>query len=95
MERYMMATKAFHMLGEISREVSDLCVIYGEDEESFIGKWATGFGLVNVKFPKSTTRELTDEEKEYWHGRQIAIGSRVIRTICTKEAEQHAGGVKA
>jgi hypothetical protein len=50
--RYMMATTAIHQLGDISRDKSDLCYIHGEDGDNFIGRWATGYGFVNVKFPK-------------------------------------------
>lgn len=85
MARYMMATKANHELGDISREEPDLCVIHGEDEENYIGNWVTGFGFINVKFPKSTTRELTDEEKEKWNGRQITISGSPIGRVWTKE----------
>ena len=60
--RYMMATTAIHKLGDISNDTPDLCYIHDEDDENFIGMWATGLGFINVKFPKTTTRELTDEE---------------------------------
>lgn len=61
--RYMMATKADHQLGDISRDEPDFCWITGEDEDNYIGHWITGFGFVNVKFPKETTRDLTPEEQ--------------------------------
>ncbi|MBI1975038.1 MAG: hypothetical protein HYS57_01605, partial [Parcubacteria group bacterium] len=82
---YMMATKAIHKLGDISREEPDLCIIHSEDAENYIGNWVTGFGFIDVKFPKGTTRELTNEEKEKWNGRQITIGGSPIGTIWTKE----------
>ena len=88
MAHYMMATKAVHKLGDISREEPDLCVIHNEDEENYIGNWVTGFSFINVKFPKITTRELTDEEKEKWNGRQIAIDGSHIGTIWTKEMQR-------
>lgn len=93
MAHYMMATKAIHQLGDISRKEPDLCIIDSEDSQHFIGAWVidvTGYGLyINVRFPKSTTRELTDEEKEEWHGRQIVIGDSPVpvRVIYTKEVE--------
>ncbi|OGZ20805.1 MAG: hypothetical protein A2654_00235 [Candidatus Nealsonbacteria bacterium RIFCSPHIGHO2_01_FULL_43_31] len=74
--RYMMATKAIHKLGDISRDKPDLCVIHSEDEENYIGNWVTGFRFVEVKFPKATTRELTEEEKDKYDGMQIAIGDQ-------------------
>lgn len=87
MAHYMMATQAIHKLGDISSDEPDLCVIHSEDEENYVGNWVTGFGFINVKFPKNTTRELTEEEKEKYHGMQIVISnsSNPIRTIYTKE----------
>ena len=65
MPHYMMATTAIHQLGDISREKLDLCIIEGEEGENYIGQWVEGYGFINVKFPKATTRELTGEEKDY------------------------------
>ena len=85
MERFMMATKALHKLGDISRNPADLCVIDRENKENFIGNWVTGYGFIDVKFPKKTTRKLTEEEKEKYNGTQIAIGSDISQTIKTKK----------
>lgn len=73
MEKYMMATKATHKLGEISSNEPDLCIIYKEDDENYIGNWVTGFGFVNVCFPKSTTRELTPEEIKHYNSMTYQI----------------------
>lgn len=62
MKKYYMATKAFHLLGDISSETPDLCLIYREDKDNYYGNWVTGFGFVDVRFPKETTRELTATE---------------------------------
>jgi len=62
--QYMMATKAFHQLGEISRDKEDICHIHDETEKYYIGSWITGLGFIEVKFPKETTRELTPDEVE-------------------------------
>ena len=70
---YKMATKAIHKLGDISRDASDLCIIFQEDAHNYIGNWVTGFGLIGVKFPKETTRNLTDKEIAYWNGRGIVL----------------------
>ena len=67
MEKYMMGTTAIHKMGDISREESDLCFVSDEDGENYIGHWVTGYGFVNVKFPKSTTRELSKEEIEHYN----------------------------
>lgn len=74
-DKFMMATKAIHQLGDISRDEADLCIIHSEDEENYIGNWVYGLGFVNVKFPKETTRSLTPEEVEQFNGKGFAIGS--------------------
>lgn len=63
--RYMMATKAFHQLGEISREEPDYCYVDHETKGFYRGAWIEGFGFVCVKFPKETTFELTEEQQEH------------------------------
>jgi hypothetical protein len=73
MKKYMMATKAIHKLGDISSDEPDLCYIHREDDENYIGNWVTGFGLINVKFPKATTRELTPKEIEYFNSQYIQL----------------------
>ena len=89
MPRYMMATAAIHQLGDISREKPDLCIIEGEEKGNYIGRWVEGYGFINVKFPKATTRELTDEEKERFDGQQVVIGSNPPHMIIrVKERSQ-------
>jgi hypothetical protein len=66
---HMMATKAYHQLGDISRNEPDLCYVYGEageNKEYLVGQWVTGFGFFGVLYPVESTRELTEEEiKKY------------------------------
>jgi hypothetical protein len=83
--RYMMATKAMHMLGDISRETPDLCFIEKEEGENYVGSWVEGHGFFNVKFPKETTRELTEEEKDKYNGMQIQIGGNPLFIIKMRE----------
>ena len=72
--KYMMATKAEHgFAGDISREEPDLCQISAETDDFYIGSWIEGFGFIDVKFPKATTRELTEAEKEHYNGMHIGI----------------------
>lgn len=80
-DRFMMATAAHHHCGDLSRNQPDLAIIYGEGEDHYVGEWATGLGYVNVRFPKSTTRELTDEERNRYAGKVIETAgiSRPIR----------------
>ena len=73
MKKYMMATKAMHMTGDISRDVEDLCVVFSETETHYIGNWVTGFGFVYVEFPKETTRGLTKEEVEEYNKTYVQL----------------------
>lgn len=73
--KYMMATEAYLKSGNISRDEPDLCYIYGEDENNFIGKWIEGFGFFDVKFPKKTTRPLTEEEISRFSGGTLSINN--------------------
>jgi len=85
LKRYKIATKAIHKLGDISRDKPDLCVIHSQDEENYIGNWVCGFGFIDVKFPKETTRDLTDEEILEWSGRGLAINSNPCHFVFTEE----------
>ena len=62
---YMMATKASHYLGDVSRKVPTLCIVHSVvDGKYFIGSWDGITAYSNIKFPVRTTRELTEEEKK-------------------------------
>jgi hypothetical protein len=82
----MMATKAIHTLGDISRDAPSLAIIDGEDGDDFIGEWVTGVGYVNVRFPKATTRELTAEERAEYNGKLIDTAG-AVRPIVISEPE--------
>lgn len=71
--KYMMATKAFHKLGEISSDEPDICIVNEEDSEHYIGNWVFGLGFFGVKFPKSSTRELTEAEAQKYDGMKLAV----------------------
>lgn len=87
MAKYMMATKAIHKLGDISRDEPDLCCIGREDNNNYYGNWVTGFGFIDVCFPKSTTRDLTKEEVEKYHNTYIQIGSQFPSKLNIKGEE--------
>jgi len=72
---YMMATKAKHQLGNLSRDEPDLCYVKEENESNYIGSWVTGFGFFGVEFPKNTTRALTDAEIKKYNKTRIQIAS--------------------
>jgi len=81
----MMATRAIHTLGDISRDEPSLAIIYEEAGENWIGEWATGLGMVNVLFPKASTRELTDEERSLYRTKVIVGGAGAPRPIVFPE----------
>jgi hypothetical protein len=76
----MIATKANHKLGDVSREffendTENLCFITKEVGDNYIGQWITGFGLINVEFPKATTRDLTKEEVAHFNTCYIQLAN--------------------
>lgn len=81
--RYMMATTAIHKLGDISRTL-DIALVFAETETDYYGNWVSGIGLVNVRFPKKTTRELTKEEKNFY-STQVVITNNHIRPFVFEE----------
>ena len=74
--KYMMATRAEHKMGDLSRDEEDLCHICEIGKDYYIGSWVTGLGFLNVMFPKETTRELTDEEIVKYNKMSIQISSQ-------------------
>ena len=59
---YLAATKAYHQMGEISREQEDVAIVSQKNDDFYCGRWAEGFGFVQVKFPVETSRVITKEE---------------------------------
>lgn len=66
-------TTATHKLGDISRPNGDFFRVEGEDGDDYVGQWMTGFGFVDVRFPKSTTRPITDAERKWLAYRPVVI----------------------
>ena len=66
MKTIMLATVATHVLGDLSRKYPDYCVIDSAKETplAYVGNWLSGLGYLDVHFPKTTTRRLTEEEKK-------------------------------
>lgn len=60
--------KAIHQLGDLSRDTynAELICVSSEDEDSWIGNYAEGFGFYGVKFSKCDCREASEEEIEAW-----------------------------
>lgn len=70
----MWATKAVHMLGDISRDQRDYCVVgLNPVDGNYIGNWITGFGFVEVKFPVETTYCLTRSEMATFKKKRFGI----------------------
>ena len=77
MKRYMLATKAFHILGDISSDYPDLCEISAQDNNNYYGIWSTGFGFIDVRFPKNTTRDLNKDEIDKYKSHCLTMGGMV------------------
>lgn len=84
--KYMMGTIAEHKTGKISRTEPSLCVVDRETKNYYVGNWVEGFGFIDVKFPKNTTRDLTKKEINDFNGKLIQIGGG-IDIIITKEIQ--------
>ncbi len=82
---HMMATKAYHQLGDLSRDKPDLCSISNETPNYYVGSWVEGFGFFHVLFPKETTRDLTKDELDDNDGTPMAINSTPIGSLKIKE----------
>ena len=76
--RYMMATQAFHKLGDISSGEADLCRVSSEEDEYFYGSWVCGLGFIDVAFPKATTRRLVPEEVQKYDGMGLTLSGAPI-----------------
>lgn len=75
MTTIMWATKADHLLGDLSRPDGGYCFVSSQDDTHFIGSWCDGIGYFKVAFPKETTRALTLTEMEWFVSHEIVISS--------------------
>jgi hypothetical protein len=64
-DKFRMGTTAHHKLGDISRTEPDVFIVREEWPEDYMGEWLTGFGFINVRFPKATSRPLTVVELDW------------------------------
>lgn len=58
---------------DISRDEPDYFAAWSETDENYVGNWITGFGFFDVRFPKDTSRPVTDEEWEWFLSNPVAI----------------------
>jgi hypothetical protein len=75
-QKYMMATEAFHKLGNMSSDTPELCVVNGETDEYYIGMFVYGMGYFDIRFSKKTTRDLTEAEIKEYDGTTVSLGGR-------------------
>lgn len=73
--KYLMGTKALHLLGDISSDKEDLFYTTEETDDYYIGAWVTGYGFFDVLFPKESSRELTKEEIEKYNSKYIQLAN--------------------
>lgn len=73
MIRILMGTEADHQLGDISRDEPDYFYAVREDKKNYYGSWLTGFGFINVRFPKATSRPMTDDEAQWLDAHPVEI----------------------
>lgn len=81
MSKHMMATKAYHKLRELSRDKPNLCHVYDQDEAYYYGIWVTGLGYFDIKFPKETTRDLTQEEITHYESLCLQMSGKNLGKI--------------
>lgn len=57
--------KARHILGDISRDTyeAELIYVYDETKTEWIGRYAEGYGFINVHFAKKDCRVASPEEE--------------------------------
>jgi len=91
--KYMIATTAIHKMGDISRDTPDICIVFKENSDNYIGNWVTGYGLIDVQFPKSSTRDLTSEEVEKYHGTPLTMCGGVISFINIKNEKKRSAQI--
>lgn len=82
---FVMATKAIHKMGDISRDRPDLAIVFEEDDDNLYGNWFFGYGFINVKFPKNTTKELTDTDIEKFENITYGINSEPLGKLHVKD----------
>ena len=80
-ERHMLATTAYHFLADISSDEFDLIYVYSETDDFWVGNWVTGFGFINVLFPKTTTRDLTPQEVAEYNQLSLQLASNAPQKL--------------
>ena len=71
--RILMGTEAHHLLGDLSRDEPDYFYVDYEAIADYRGHWLTGLGFINVRFPKATSRPMTDDEAQWLYDHPVVI----------------------
>jgi len=66
-------TEAHHVLGDISRDGGSFFRFDVETATDYFGAWLTGFGFIEVRFPKATSRDITDDEREWLASHPVVL----------------------
>jgi hypothetical protein len=82
---YKMATRAWHKLlrWKMSSLKPELCHVVEEDRLNWYGQFVCGIGAFGVKFPKSSTRDLTEAEAEHLSTKSFRLAD--LRWSYTKD----------
>lgn len=82
---YLMAKEAHHLLGEVSRDEWDLAIVFQEDDENLYGNWVFGFGLIDVRFPKKSVRQLDKKDLKKYDSTGYGINAALIGMLKVKD----------
>ena len=86
---YMMAIQDVWPGGEAHEyDTPDLVVIYGEDDEYYVGQYVLGLCIPKTKFPKATTRPLNEDEVRLWSGRKYRAAGISLGKMNITNAKQ-------
>ncbi len=83
---YMMAMEATHQTGPLKKlddedNEPELCHVTRTVLDEYVGQFIEGMGFMGVRFPVKTTRRLTEEEFNKYHGRTMSINGGIGWTL--------------
>src|SRR3972149_569362 len=80
-KRYMMAEEGLTHDGCLLCDSLDICEVHAVRGDSYVGEYLLGIMVSDVRFPKSTTRDLNAEEKKKYNGMRVTVGNGWLFTI--------------
>ena len=66
-----------------STDPSDICVVYGVVGGFFVGEYIYGIAIQNIRFPRTSTRLLTEEDKKEYDGKGMYLNEVCLGQINT------------